>query len=85
MEEKQIVSNKQIELEIEMILNRKLFQNKVIDRETYENVQDELLREIIREKEKYWKSINNFFISICTYKESNYIMIVPIKILKQSL
>ena len=60
MEEKQIVSNKQIELEIEMILNRKLFQDKVIDRETYENVQDELLREIIREKEKYWKSINNF-------------------------
>lgn len=53
MEEKQIVSNKQIELEIEMILNRKLFQNKVIDREIYENVQDELLREIIREKEKY--------------------------------
>lgn len=53
MEEKQIVSNKQIKLEIEMILNRKLFQDKVIDRETYENVQDELLREIIREKEKY--------------------------------
>ncbi len=53
MEEKQIVSNKQIELEIEMILNRKLFQDKVIDTETYENVQDELLREIIREKEKY--------------------------------
>ena len=46
MEEKQIVSNKQIELEIEMILNRKLFQDKVIDTETYENVQDELLREI---------------------------------------
>lgn len=53
MEEKQIVSNKQIELEIEMILNRKIFQDKVIDRETYENVQDELLREIIKEKEKY--------------------------------
>ena len=53
MEKKQIVSNKQIELEIGMILNRKLFQDKVIDRETYENVQDELLREIIREKEKY--------------------------------
>ena len=53
MEKKQIVSNKQIELEIEMIPNRKLFQDKVIDRETYENVQDELLREIIREKEKY--------------------------------
>lgn len=85
MEKKQIVSNKQIELEIEMILNRKLFQDKVIDRETYENVQDELLREIIREKEKYWKSINNFFISICTYKGRNYIMIVPIKILKQNL
>lgn len=81
MEEKQIVSNKQIELEIEMILNRKIFQDKVIDRETYENVQDELLREIIKEKEKYWKLINNFFISICTYKENNYIMIVPIKIL----
>lgn len=83
MEEKQIVSNKQIELEIEMILNRKLFQDKVIDRETYENVQDELLREIIREKEKYWKPINNFFISICTYNKNNYIIIVPIKILKK--
>ena len=56
MEEKQIVSNKQIELEIEMIINRKLFQNKVIDRETYENVQDELLREINKEKEKFWKN-----------------------------
>ena len=52
MEKKQIASNKQVKLEIEMILNRKLFQDKVIDRETYENVQDELLREIIREKEK---------------------------------
>ncbi len=52
MNEKQIVSNKQIKLEIEMILNRKLFQDKVIDREIYENVQDELLREIMKEKEK---------------------------------
>lgn len=58
MEEKQIVSNKQIELEIEMILNRKLFQDKVIDREAYENVQDELLREINKEKEKFWKRNN---------------------------
>ena len=49
MEKKQIVSNKQLELEIEMILNRKLFQNKVIDREIYENVQEELLKEINKE------------------------------------
>lgn len=52
MEKKQIVSNKQVKLEIEMIINRKLFQNKVIDREIYENVQEELLREINKEMEK---------------------------------
>ncbi len=52
MEKKQIVSNKQVKLEIELILNRKLFQNKIIDREVYENVQDELLREINKEIEK---------------------------------
>lgn len=52
MEKKQIVSNKQVKLEIEMIINRKLFQNKVIDREVYENVQEELLREINKEIEK---------------------------------
>ena len=52
MEKKQIVSNKQVKLEIEMIINRKLFQNKVIDREVYENVQEELLREINKEMEK---------------------------------
>lgn len=52
MEKNQIVSNKQIKLEIEMILNRKLFQDKVINRETYETVQDELLREINKEKER---------------------------------
>ncbi len=52
MEKKQIVSNKQVKLEIELILNRKLFQNKIIDREVYENVQDELLREINKEMDK---------------------------------
>ena len=52
MEKKQIVSNKQVKLEIELILNRKLFQNKVIDREIYENVQEELLKEINKEIEK---------------------------------
>ncbi len=52
MEKKQIVSNKQLKLEIEMILNRKLFQNKVIDRDIYENVQEELLKEINKEIEK---------------------------------
>ena len=57
MEKKQIVSNKQVKLEIEMIINRKLFQNKVIDREVYENVQEELLREINKEMEKVWKII----------------------------
>ena len=51
MENRQIASNKQIKLEIEMILNRKLFQNKVIDRQVYEDVQDELLREIKKEME----------------------------------
>ncbi len=52
MKEKQIVSNKHVKLEIEVILNQKLFQNNVIDRETYEEVQDELLKEINKEIEK---------------------------------
>lgn len=52
MEKKQIVSNKQVKLEIEMILNKKLFQSKVINRQIYEDVQDELLKEIKKEVEK---------------------------------
>lgn len=52
MEEKQIVSNKQVKLEIELILNQKLFQNNVIEREVYEEVQDELLKEINKEIER---------------------------------
>ena len=52
MQEKQIVSNKHVRLEIELILNRKLFQNNVIEREIYEEVQDELLKEVNREIEK---------------------------------
>lgn len=55
MEKKQIVSNKQVKLEIELILNKKLFQNNIINREVYENVQDELLKEINKEIEKVWK------------------------------
>ena len=55
MEKKQIVSNKQVKFEIELILNRKLFQNNTINREVYENVQDELLKEINKEIEKVWK------------------------------
>lgn len=51
MKKRQIVSNKHVKLEIEIILNRKLFQNKVIDRQIYEDVQDELLREINKEIE----------------------------------
>lgn len=50
--EKQIVSENQLRLEIESILNKRLFQSKVINRETYEEVQEELLKEISREKEK---------------------------------
>ncbi len=50
--EKQIVSKSQIKLEIEFILNKKLFQSKVINRETYEDVQDELFKEINKEIEK---------------------------------
>lgn len=52
MQEKQIVSNKHVKLEIELILNRKLFQNNAIEREIYEEVQDELLREINKEIER---------------------------------
>ncbi len=54
MEKRQIISNKQVKLEIEVILNRKLFQNKEINREVYEEVQDELLKEIDKELEKIW-------------------------------
>ena len=52
MKERQITSSRQVKLEIELILNKKLFQSKVINRETYEDVQDELLREINKEMEK---------------------------------
>lgn len=52
MKNSQITSNKQVELEIELILNRKLFQSKTIDRQMYEDVQDELLKEINKEIEK---------------------------------
>ena len=52
MEKRQIASNKQVKLEIELILNRKLFQSKVIDREVYEEIQDELLKEINKELER---------------------------------
>lgn len=52
MSEKQIVSEKQVKLEIECILNKRLFQSKAIKRETYEEVQEELLKEIIKEREK---------------------------------
>ena len=52
LKKREIVSNKQVKLEIEMILNRKLFQSKVIDREVYEIVTDELLKEIDKELEK---------------------------------
>lgn len=58
MEKRQIASNKQVKLEIELILNRKLFQSKVIDREVYEEVQDELLKEINKELERVWKEKN---------------------------
>ena len=54
MEKRQIASNKQVKLEIEMILNRKLFQSKVIEREVYEKVQDELLKEIDKELATVW-------------------------------
>ena len=52
MDERQIASNKQVKLEIELILNKKLFQSKMINRDIYENVQDELLKEIRKEMEK---------------------------------
>ena len=56
MEERQIISNKQVKLEIENILNRKLYQNKIINRETYETVQNELLKEIEKEIQKNFLS-----------------------------
>ena len=67
MDKKQIVSNKQVKLEIEIILNRKLFQSKTIDKQTYEIVQDELLKEINKEFEKIYtwtftQNIRNYII-----------------------
>lgn len=58
MSKDQIVSENQVKLEIECILNKRLFQSKVINRETYEEVQEELLKEINKEKEKVWKIIS---------------------------
>ena len=52
MQKKEIISNKQVKLEIELIINKKLFDNKVINRETYESVTDELLKDINKEFEK---------------------------------
>lgn len=73
MEKRQIASNKQVKLEIEMILNRKLFQSKVINREVYEEVQDELLKEINKELERVW-SKKIFFTSAWSYMKKNYII-----------
>ena len=52
MHEREIVSNKQVKLEIELIINKKLFDSKVIGRDTYELVADELLRDIDKELAK---------------------------------
>lgn len=52
METRQLTSDKQLKLEIELILNRRLFQNNVIDRQVFGDVQDELLKEINKEIEK---------------------------------
>ena len=56
MEKRQITSSKQVKLEIESILNRKLYQNKIISRQTYEIVQNELLKEIEKEIQKNFLS-----------------------------
>lgn len=56
MEKRQITSSKQVKLEIENILNRKLYQNKIISRKTYETVQNELLKEIEKEIQKNFQS-----------------------------
>lgn len=56
MKKRQITSSKQIKLEIESILNRKLYQNKIISRQTYEIVQNELLKEIEKEIQKNFLS-----------------------------
>lgn len=71
MEKRQIASNKQVKLEIEMILNRKLFQSKVIDREVYEKVQDELLKEINKELATVWRK-NIFYFSIAIQEKKLY-------------
>jgi len=52
MHEREIVSNKQVKLEIELIINKKLFDNEIINREVYELVAEDLLKNINREVEK---------------------------------
>ena len=71
MEKRQITSNKQVKLEIEMILNRKLFQSKVIERAVYEKVQDELLKEIDKELATVWRK-NIFYFSIAIQEKKLY-------------
>ena len=52
MANSKIVSNKQVQIEIELIINKKLYNKKIIDRQTYEDVNNELLRDINKELEK---------------------------------
>lgn len=75
--EKQIVSKNQVKLEIECILNKRLFQSKVINRETYEEVQEELFKEINKEKEKgeAVQSIKYFQLEPRLMRAKNYIII----------
>ena len=52
MQKREVVSNSQVKLEIELIINKKLFDDNIINRETYSKVEVGLLNDIEQEKKK---------------------------------
>ena len=44
-----ILTEKQLNLEVELIVNKQLFKNNIIDKATYETVSDDILKEIQKE------------------------------------
>ena len=48
---KAITTEKQMRLEIQLIINRRLYEGNIIDRVTYETVMSEILKEIQKTKQ----------------------------------
>ena len=49
---KEITTEKQMNLEIQLIINRRLYERNVIDKFTYETVANQILKEIKKTKER---------------------------------